>query len=111
MVCMPYNESADRDPSAAWTFFTNHAHVLICIARNPDVRLSEVADLVGIGERAVHRIVHELEAAGFLTVTKEGRRNVYGIDLDRPLRHPLESHRHVRAVVAPIVDRVDGVEG
>jgi DNA-binding IclR family transcriptional regulator len=90
-----------------WTFLTNHAHVLICIARQPDIRLSEVADLVGIGERAVHRIVHELEASGFLTVTKEGRRNVYTIDLDRPLRHPLESHQHVRAVVAPIVDGLE----
>lgn len=85
--------------SASWTFLTNHAHVLICIARNPEVRLAEVADLVGIGERAVHRIVHELEAAGYLTVGKKGRHNVYRIDLDRPLRHPLESHHHIRSVV------------
>ena len=91
-------------PRANWTFFTNHAHVLICIARQPDIRLSEVADLVGIGERAVHRIVHELEASGYLSVAKDGRRNVYTIDLDRPLRHPLESQHHVRAVVAPLVE-------
>ena len=86
-----------------WTFLTNHSHVLICIAQQPDVRLSEVARLVGIGERAVHRIVHELEDAGYLTVIKEGRKNVYEIDLDRPLRHPLESHQHIRAVVAPML--------
>jgi DNA-binding IclR family transcriptional regulator len=98
----------DDHLESTWTFFTNHAHVLICIARNPDVRLSEVAHLVGIGERAVHRIVHELEAAGYLTVNKEGRRNVYDIDLDRPLRHRLESHHHVRAVVAPLVDGLEG---
>ena len=104
MVCVTtdHDDSAGHRPT--WTFFTNHAHVLICIARQPDIRLSEVADLVGIGERAVHRIVHELEASGFLTVTKDGRRNVYTIDLDRPLRHPLESHQYVRAVVEPIVD-------
>lgn len=100
-------QTENAPPAPQWTFFTNHAHVLICIARTPDIRLSEVADVVGIGERAVHRIVHELEAAGFLTVTKEGRRNVYDIHLDRPLRHPLESHRHVRAVVAPLVDGVE----
>jgi DNA-binding IclR family transcriptional regulator len=104
---MANEEVADDRSLPQWTFFTNHAHVLICIARTPDVRLSEVADLVGIGERAVHRIVHELEAAGFLTVIKEGRRNVYQIHLDQPLRHPLESHRHVRAVVAPLVDGVE----
>lgn len=95
------SDVSDQPPT--WTFLTNHAHVLICIAGRSDIRLSEVADQVGIGERAVHRIVHELEAAGYLTVVKEGRRNLYEIDLDRPLRHPLESHQHVRAVVAPIV--------
>jgi DNA-binding IclR family transcriptional regulator len=105
MLCMT---QAPRTPDTAsgspgWTFLTNHSHVLICIAQQPDVRLSEVARLVGIGERAVHRIVHELEDAGYLTVTKEGRRNIYEIDLDRPLRHPLESHQHIRAVVAPLL--------
>ena len=90
---------------AAWTFLTNHSHVLICIAKQPDIRLSEVADLVGIGERSVHRIVHDLESAGYLQVIKDGRRNVYRIDLDRPLRHRLESEHHVRAIVAPLVRR------
>lgn len=86
-----------------WTFLTNHAHVLVCIAAEPDVRLSELAMRVGIGERAVHRIVHELVDAGYLRVRKEGRRNVYEIDLDRPLRHPLESHHQIRAVVSPLL--------
>lgn len=88
----------------AWTFFSNHAHVLICIARNPDVRLSDLAGQVGIGERAIHRIVHDLIDAGYVQVRKEGRRNVYEIDLDRSLRHPLESHRHLRAVIAPLLE-------
>lgn len=86
-----------------WTFLTNHSHVLICIAKQPDIRLSEVADLVGIGERSVHRIVHDLESAGYLQVDKDGRRNVYRIDLDQPLRHPLEADHHVRAVITPLV--------
>lgn len=91
-----------------WTFLTNHTHVLICIAQQPDIRLSEVARLVGIGERAVHRIVHDLIDAGYVSVTKEGRNNVYDIDLDRPLRHPLESSHHIRAVVSPLVRKRRG---
>jgi len=96
----PRSEHADQ----SWTFLTNHTHVLLCVAQQPDIRLSEIAALVGIGERAVHRIVHELETAGYLRVSKVGRRNVYDIDLDRPLRHPLESHRHIRSVLSPLVE-------
>lgn len=91
--------------TATWTFLTNHSHVLICIAKQPDIRLSEVADLVGIGERSVHRIVHDLESAGYLQVIKDGRRNIYKIDLDQPLRHPLEADHHVRAIITPLVKR------
>ena len=89
----------------SWTFLTNHSHVLICIAKQPDIRLNEVALLVGIGERSVHRIVHDLEAEGFLQVTKEGRKNVYRIDLDQPLRHQLEADHHVRAIISPLVKK------
>lgn len=91
------------ESSPAWTFLTNHAHVLICIAKQPDVRLSEVSRLVGIGERAVHRIVHDLVDAGYVSVTKVGRKNVYDIDLDRPLRHPLEASHNINAVVTPLL--------
>ncbi|MCE2764428.1 MAG: helix-turn-helix domain-containing protein [Ilumatobacteraceae bacterium] len=100
---MAHKELATNETS--WTFLTNHSHVLICIAKQPDIRLSEVADLVGIGERSVHRIVHDLESAGYLRVIKEGRRNVYRIDLDRPLRHPMEADHHVRAVITPLVKK------
>ena len=86
-----------------WTFLTNHSHVLICIAAQPDIRLSEVARLVGIGERAVHRIVHELEEAGYLTVHKEGRKNTYTLDLHQPLRHPLEADHDIREIVTPLI--------
>lgn len=103
MVSMAYKNS---EPEAgSWTFLTNHSHVLICIAKQPDIRLSEVADLVGIGERSVHRIVHDLESAGYLRVIKEGRRNVYEINLDQPLRHPLEADHHVRAIITPLVGK------
>ncbi|MEY4371535.1 MAG: hypothetical protein RL219_304 [Actinomycetota bacterium] len=100
--------SQDEHEVPPWTFLTNHTHVLICIAQQPDIRLSEVARLVGIGERAVHRIVHDLIDAGYVSVTKEGRNNVYDIDLDRPLRHPLESSHHIRAVVSPLVRKRRG---
>lgn len=93
------------EPENHWTFLSNHAHVLICIANNPDIRLTEIADMVGIRERAVHRIIHELEEAGYLSVYKDGRNNVYEIDLDRPLRHPLESHHHIRAIVEPLLKK------
>lgn len=89
--------------TTGWTFLSNHGHVLICIAKNPDIRLSEVAELVGIRERTAHRIVHELEDEGYLIVTKEGRKNLYRVNLDRPLRHSLEADHDIRAIVSPFV--------
>lgn len=80
---------------APWTFLTNHAHVLWCIYRDPEVRLRDIAQLVGITERMVQRIVMELGVAGYLKIEKQGRRNRYHLHVDRPLRHPLESHCQV----------------
>jgi predicted ArsR family transcriptional regulator len=84
-------------PAAAheWTFLTNHAHVLICLATDPDARLRDVADRVGITERAVQRIVQDLEEGGVITRTRDGRRNRYRIHTRKPLRHPVESHKRV----------------
>lgn len=88
-----------------WTFLSNHAHVLICIARDPDVRLRDIADEVGITERAVHRLIADLVDDGFLTVTKEGRRNHYAVNAERPLRHPIESHRTVADLLSLLTER------
>jgi hypothetical protein len=85
--------------SAGWTFLTNHAHVLICIARDPLVRLRDVAVQVGITERAVQKIVEELKEAGYLKSAKVGRRNQYQLELRMPLRHPIEKHRSVQDVI------------
>ena len=82
-----------------WTFLSNHAHVLLCIAKEPEVRLREVAHRVGITERAVQRIVAELEEGGYLSRSREGRRNRYEVHPDRPLRHSVESHREVRVLL------------
>jgi len=87
-------------PDAEWTFLTNHAHVLLCIAREPEVRMREVATLVGITERAVQRIVADLEEAGYLERIKHGRRNEYKIRANLPLRHPVERHEQVSSLLA-----------
>jgi len=85
-----------------WTFLTNHAHVLLCITRQPDIRLAEIARAVGIGERAVHRIVQDLVDAGYVARRKVGRRNEYEVHLDRPLRHPLEAAHRIEEIFDPL---------
>jgi DNA-binding Lrp family transcriptional regulator len=88
-----------------WTFLTNHSHVLLCIAENPKIRLREVAQKVGITERAVQRIVAELEGDGYLEHKRVGRRNHYRIHADLPLRHPLENHLEVDAILSVLTGR------
>ncbi|MFK8113124.1 MAG: helix-turn-helix transcriptional regulator [Rubripirellula sp.] len=82
-------------PTKGWTFLTNHAHVLIVLHANPDLVLREVATRVGITERAVQRIVQDLEEEGFIRREKIGRRNAYEVLSKKPLRHPIESHRKI----------------
>ncbi len=82
-----------------WTFLSNHAHVLLCLSRPEPPTLRDVAAQVGITERAVQSIVLDLEVEGILVRRRNGRRNEYDLHLDRPLRHPLESHRSIRALV------------
>ena len=77
-----------------WTFLTNHAHVLLAVRRDPHARLREIADAVGVTERAVQLILGDLERAGYLRRRKVGRRNEYAV-LGGPLRHPLERGRAV----------------
>lgn len=85
-----------------WTFLTNHAHVLLCIAQDPEVRLVDIARLVGIGERAVHSIVSDLVDSGYVIRYKQGRNNVYEVRLDRPFRHPLEAEHSVSDIFKPL---------
>ncbi len=88
-------ESAAVSGTPAWTFLTNHAHVLLCIYRDSGIRLREVAQRVGITERMVQKIVAELAEAGYLAVEKEGRCNRYEVQRDFRLRHPLESQHAI----------------
>ena len=74
-----------------WTFLTNHGHVLVCLAADPDMVLRDVATRVGITERAVQQIVRDLELAGVIARVRVGRRNRYVVCSERGFRHTLEA--------------------
>lgn len=101
-----YQGTVAEHQKAGWTFLSNHTHVLICLARDPGIRLRDIADLVGITERAVTKLLSELEAGGVITREKEGRRNVYTIHPDQHFRHPLEAS----TTVGDLINLVNGGE-
>lgn len=94
-----------NERNRSWTFLTNHARVLILIAETPDIRLRDIASRIGITERATQRIVVELEADGYLSHEKEGRRNRYSLHPDAHLRHPLENDIEIGQLVDFISQR------
>lgn len=99
-------KSADElAPSPGWTFLSNHTHVLVALAAEPDLTLRDIAQRVGITERGVIRIVEELEQAGVLSREREGRRNRYVLNLDASLRHPLERHCRIGELLDLILRR------
>jgi len=87
-----------------WSFLTNHAQVLLCIANDPGARLREIGAAVGITERAAHRIVTELADAGYLSRTRVGRRNRYTIQSDLPIPDPLARQQRIGDLLA-LLDR------
>ncbi len=92
-------------PSSAqstWTFLTNHAHVAICLAADDSLRVRDLAQKVGITERAVLKILADLEAGGVIERERDGRRNRYTVCRDVALRHDLESHRTVGDLIAAV---------
>jgi len=97
-------------PARTWTFLTNHAHVLIAVSRNPELRQREIAELVGITEGAVQRILQELEDDGYVARERVGRRNRYHVIAGRPLRHPLESGHTIEEII-DTVNRGVGAPG
>jgi DNA-binding MarR family transcriptional regulator len=84
------NQTAPR-----WDFLTNHAHVLVCVARDPGIRLRDIATAIGITERAAHRILSELVDEGYVVRERQGRRNHYQVKSKLPLPHPLAEEREV----------------
>ncbi|MDV2475178.1 MarR family transcriptional regulator [Rhodococcus zopfii] len=111
---MPVRHDTDpvrADPSAGgpapkpgrnWTFLTNHAHVLLCLSNQADLTMRELALAVGITERAVQAIIADLVEDGYLTRTKNGRRNSYTVNVDGRLRHHLESDHTIGELIAAL---------
>lgn len=97
------------DERPSWTFFTNHGHVLVCLAGDPELRTRDVAEMVGITERSAQGIIGDLVDAGFVTRIKEGRRNRYEVHGELALRHPLEREHTVGELLGtlgrPVVSR------
>lgn len=93
----------DSNNTESWTFFSNNAHVLVCLSHTPQPTARQIAAQVGITERAVQRILAKLIRAGIVNVGKEGRRNRYELNLDQRLRHPLESHK----TIGEFIDLID----
>ena len=100
---MESHEEADHEGIAGdhkpWTFLTNHTRVLVVISENPTIRLRDIAEAIGITERAIQRIVADLEDAGYLSHTKAGRRNVYEIESGTNFRHELEQNNQLRSLL------------
>ena len=88
------NQGPQQEPPR-WDFLTNHAHVLVCVARDPGIRLRDIATAVGITERAAHRILSELVDEGYVVRERQGRRNRYQVKTKLPLPHPLAEEREV----------------
>ena len=83
----------------SWTFLSNHGHVIIELSNDPDLRISELAARVGITERHATAIIQELSEAGFLKITKVGRRNRYEVKPNKRLRHPRESQHSLKELL------------
>ena len=102
MTSAPAKKHVHGTQPATWTFLTNHAHVLICLAQDPAMRIQDLAERVGITYRAVQRILDELQEAGYLTRHRkkdDARSNEYKINTSLALRHPVERHRAVSALL------------
>jgi DNA-binding transcriptional ArsR family regulator len=90
------------DEHRGWTFLSSHAKVLLAIGHHPQALMREIAQGLGLTERAVQRIVNDLERAGYLTRLRVGRRNRYEVHADRPMRHAPVAHRQIRALLGLI---------
>jgi DNA-binding MarR family transcriptional regulator len=95
----------DRRAARGWTFLTNHAHALLCIAEDPEIRLRDLADRVQVTERAAQRLVNDLAAEGYIVRHRHGRRTSYELRLDLPMRHPVERSQAVARLVDALRNR------
>ena len=88
------------DHIRSWTFLSNHGHVLVFLSRNPEAKVKEIAEEIGITERSTQSILHQLEEAKYITKTKQGRRNTYSINSKGKFRHPSEKNKSIGALLA-----------
>ncbi|MEK6274074.1 MAG: winged helix-turn-helix transcriptional regulator [Actinomycetota bacterium] len=99
--------SSSPSQTGSWTFVTNHAAVLLCLASDPKIRMRDIADRVGITERGAQRIVADLAAEGYVKRHRVGRRNVYEVQPARLMRHRLARHRQVGAFLELMLEGLD----
>ena len=92
-------------PPGSWTYLTNHAHVLVCLAQNPDARIRDIAAAVGITDRAVQAILTDLHDAGAIERIRTGRRNHYEIVSSSRLRHPLEASTDIGSLLSVVLPK------
>jgi DNA-binding MarR family transcriptional regulator len=90
----------DRPAGRRWMLLSSHGQTLVFIAQQPGLTLAQLASKVGLTERRTHAIVRDLAEAGYVTVTRQGRRNSYTVNGDRPFRHQLLAHHEVRDLLA-----------
>lgn len=95
----------DGERLSSWTFLTHHARVLLEIARNPEIRVRDIASSIGITERAAQRIVGDLHDEGYLTREKVGRRNHYALNADKHFRYPTEANLPIQALIDMFTER------
>jgi predicted ArsR family transcriptional regulator len=110
IFCASHEElsmSVDVSEFGRWTFLSNHAHVLLCLARDSTMRIRDMALEVGITERAVQKIISDLAAAGYVKRVRTGRRNSYRIDKGLHLRHPIEQHKTIADLIRTIHGQED----
>ena len=99
---VPLEGRSRLEPPAAaprWSIFTNHGHVLLFLAANPDARIRDIADATGITQRTTQVMLNDLKDAGYITTTSTGRRNHYRLARDMPLHHPAEAGLTVNTVL------------
>ena len=101
---MSEQERRGKSRRSEWTFLSNHAHVLVCIDRDPTIRTRDIAAAVGITERATQAIVSDLVEAGYITRQRDGRRNTYTVMVAAPLRHPIEANHSVGDLLGMLDD-------
>ncbi len=107
----PETESAILRNVPDWSFLTNHARVLLCIAHDPGARLRDISASLGITERSAHGIITDLVEAGYVAKERDGRRNRYQIETNLPLREPGSRAPAIGEVLAVLLGSKDGLDG